>query len=446
MFALEITFRDGVSNSEMVLVRRPQAVVGASEHAHVVIEDMKQLGYELRFVKGLGSSFRSQPLGLQGAKGMSGMLEGVYNGQASFDLGNVSLQVAALDSDLAIKDGEPPDRAGVRVLRQACVFDTPRFPAIMVSGAQPVIVSFAPDQPLYVGRSKRCALRLDSADISGEHARIGFESGEFWVEDLGSTNGTYVNGQQISGRQRVASGVSIVLGRETTIVGITAESQIQIAGKGNAVAVAPRPEESYPVLFSISELVRPARVSLRLGSSLTLGRDPMSDIWIGSPHVSRKHAVLSMSKTGSLSVIDHSTNGLAMNGVVLARATPIALDSVPAVFDFGGGVHIAICFDPQQEKAFAQSNGAISAFVSAAVNRVEPRGAVLDHDRRAPAPDLSDPSTDQTSPRKVRVTPRQLISSFASLGVRQRILFVVGIVCICLLVVVVLNVLASKPF
>lgn len=442
MFALEITFRDGVSNSEMVLVRRPQAVVGASDFAHVVVEDMKQLGLELRLLKGIGTTFRSQPITNEQSKGMQGLLEGVYSGEASFDLGAVNLHVTSLDSDLAMKEGEPPDRAGVRVLRQASVFESPKFPALMVVGPYPMILSFAPEQPIYVGRSKRCALRLDSADISAEHARVGFESGEFWVEDLGSTNGTYVNGQQISGRQKVASGVPIILGREANLVGITSESQIQSVAKNTQGVPLVVPESTYPVILAVSELVRPARMPLRPGSSINLGRDPMSDIWIGSPHVSRRHGTIGMSKTGALTVVDHSTNGLAMNGVVLARESSIDIPKKPSVFDFGGGVHIAICFNAEDEQTFITANGAVSAFGSSVINRVNAVDVA-----KKPKAGITEPEPATAESQPVVARRRsigRIFSAFRSLSASRRILFILGLICIVLLVVIVFNVVGSK--
>ena len=182
MFSLEINFQDGVSQPEMLFVRRPQAIVGASDFAHVVIDDMKPLDYQIRLIRGLGRKFSCQAISHQGQLDSSNVLNGVYDGEAEFDLGVVRLVVSALDSDLMLKEGEPPDRAGVRVLRQACALKSPKLPAVMVAGAYPMIVSFSPDQPIQIGRSKKCALRLDSADISSEHARIGFESGEFWID------------------------------------------------------------------------------------------------------------------------------------------------------------------------------------------------------------------------------------------------------------------------
>jgi DNA-binding winged helix-turn-helix (wHTH) protein len=53
-----------------------------------------------------------------------------------------------------------------------------------------------------VGRDRDCAIRIDSATLSRHHARIVVTSGENTVEDLGSKNGTHVNGQRVE--QRVA--------------------------------------------------------------------------------------------------------------------------------------------------------------------------------------------------------------------------------------------------
>ena len=52
-----------------------------------------------------------------------------------------------------------------------------------------------------IGRSKSCDIVLREQYISNQHVRIWFEKGEWYLEDLGSRNGTEVNGQRI--RQRV---------------------------------------------------------------------------------------------------------------------------------------------------------------------------------------------------------------------------------------------------
>ena len=53
------------------------------------------------------------------------------------------------------------------------------------------------DEESYIGRDASNDIVLDDAEMSARHARIGFRDGGFWVEDLDSTNGTYVNGTRI---------------------------------------------------------------------------------------------------------------------------------------------------------------------------------------------------------------------------------------------------------
>lgn len=48
-----------------------------------------------------------------------------------------------------------------------------------------------------IGRSSACRLRLPSKNVSRKHARIFFRNDEYYIEDLGSTNGTYVNGIRV---------------------------------------------------------------------------------------------------------------------------------------------------------------------------------------------------------------------------------------------------------
>ncbi len=73
---------------------------------------------------------------------------------------------------------------------------------------------------LLIGRHADGAGRLaDDEEISRSHARITLErSGFCAIEDLGSTNGTFVNGLRISGPQTLSEGDSIELGATTLVV------------------------------------------------------------------------------------------------------------------------------------------------------------------------------------------------------------------------------------
>src|SRR5262249_29342700 len=51
--------------------------------------------------------------------------------------------------------------------------------------------------PVYVGRAVECAIRTEDAMVSRKHSMIRFDQGRYWVEDLGSSNGTHVNDVKI---------------------------------------------------------------------------------------------------------------------------------------------------------------------------------------------------------------------------------------------------------
>src|SRR5262245_66635921 len=52
--------------------------------------------------------------------------------------------------------------------------------------------------PFTIGRSEEADHTIYSAKISKEHARLEVIEGQYTVRDLGSTNGTFVNGQRVS--------------------------------------------------------------------------------------------------------------------------------------------------------------------------------------------------------------------------------------------------------
>ena len=53
-------------------------------------------------------------------------------------------------------------------------------------------------EPLEIGRSEGSQIRLDDTYVSTNHARLFPRNGSWFVEDLGSTNGTYLNQQRVS--------------------------------------------------------------------------------------------------------------------------------------------------------------------------------------------------------------------------------------------------------
>lgn len=63
-----------------------------------------------------------------------------------------------------------------------------------------------------IGRQPECDVVLDDANISRRHAEVAPSDGQYAVRDLGSTNGTQVNGQLVTGQRILRDGDIISLG------------------------------------------------------------------------------------------------------------------------------------------------------------------------------------------------------------------------------------------
>lgn len=64
-----------------------------------------------------------------------------------------------------------------------------------------------------VGRDLSNTIVLSDAAISGEHCLLSLRDGQWWIEDLGSRNGTYLNGVRVTRPLTVSPGDAISLGR-----------------------------------------------------------------------------------------------------------------------------------------------------------------------------------------------------------------------------------------
>jgi DNA-binding winged helix-turn-helix (wHTH) protein len=69
-----------------------------------------------------------------------------------------------------------------------------------------------------LGRALDATIRLDVPGVSRRHARISIEGANVTVEDLGSSNGTYVRGEKISGRAALGDGDELRLGPASMLI------------------------------------------------------------------------------------------------------------------------------------------------------------------------------------------------------------------------------------
>jgi hypothetical protein len=73
--------------------------------------------------------------------------------------------------------------------------------------------TFAVPDELTVGRGGGCGIVLDDTFVSQVHARVFRRDGDVFVEDLGSRNGTLLNGKPVGSAQRLRRGDRVQFGR-----------------------------------------------------------------------------------------------------------------------------------------------------------------------------------------------------------------------------------------
>ncbi|TCO46126.1 FHA domain-containing protein [Kribbella antiqua] len=85
----------------------------------------------------------------------------------------------------------------------------------IADGPQAGVGATLVEEPVIIGRGSDCQIRLDDDYSSTRHSRLFLSEGQWWVEDLGSTNGTYLDGQRVTRPVPAEIGGSIRIGRTT---------------------------------------------------------------------------------------------------------------------------------------------------------------------------------------------------------------------------------------
>jgi predicted component of type VI protein secretion system len=117
------------------------------------------------------------------------------------------------------------------------------FYLIMRSGPNPG-KSFELTKPeIYIGRDIHNDVVINDAEVSRKHSRMTMQAGGYVLEDLGSTNGTFVNGQRLMGPHVLRPNELIMLGENVSLV-----FETSFDANATAVSVPSQPEQypSYP--------------------------------------------------------------------------------------------------------------------------------------------------------------------------------------------------------
>ena len=107
--------------------------------------------------------------------------------------------------------------------------DRPRYALRFISGKyQGGEFPLRMNREIIIGRSSDLDMVLVEDMVSRRHAKITSTDADVFIQDLGSTNGTFVNGEKIAGRARLAEGDRILVGTSIIkVVGVDANSSQQ---------------------------------------------------------------------------------------------------------------------------------------------------------------------------------------------------------------------------
>jgi pSer/pThr/pTyr-binding forkhead associated (FHA) protein len=102
----------------------------------------------------------------------------------------------------------PRERSSGDALRSGLA---PRIQVVAAMGHEPGTVFEVSDGATF-GRSDSAEIRVDDPFASSAHARVFSRNGYMYIEDLGSTNGTYLNGRQLKKAERLGMADTIRIG------------------------------------------------------------------------------------------------------------------------------------------------------------------------------------------------------------------------------------------
>ena len=196
-----------------------------------------------------------------------------------------------------------------------------------------------------LGRSPECTVPFAGASagvVSATHAELRARGGEWWVTDLGSRNGTYVNGRRIAAPVPLRAGDVIGLGESGPRLAVAAVSEglaptlaerPGLPGRADLPALpSERPATGAPRAYALTLLDSTTGQRYEaLGTRIRIGRSAECEVQPapgaqGDPVVSRVHAELTVAPSGSLVLGDAgSKNGTFVNEERVTGPVPVRL-------------------------------------------------------------------------------------------------------------------------
>lgn len=220
---------------------------------------------------------------------------------------------------------------------------------------------------IILGRDDSADIAIPASAVSRRHARLMLEGENYVLEDLGSSNGTFVNGQKLTGRRPLQAGDQIRLGQTITLV----YQSPSTAHEPERTAVRRTPAvPSHVMQTSIGdEPIIPMKAGPRqlivtiagansqthtlTRQTITIGRTADNDIAIPSQIVSGKHARLEQASGGGykLVVLPEARNPVLFEGRPLEGSRVLRHGDMLRIGSQDPGVMVTLTYEAPAEAA-----------------------------------------------------------------------------------------------
>ena len=215
-----------------------------------------------------------------------------------------------------------------------------------------------------LGRDPSCDILLDSPGVSRRHARLTQEGDGYVLEDLGSSNGTFVNDERLAAPRRLKSGDEVKLGQSVALrfqlPQVTATMVEGVGGSPQAtlmeqvvsgVAATVMGDDSLfalqatPPKLTVTVAGQAPRDYPLTRPEIRIGRAEDNDIVIDSRIVSRYHARLEKSPAGyQLVVLPEASNPVLLEGRPLSAARKLQNGDLLRIGSLDPGLMVTLVY------------------------------------------------------------------------------------------------------
>lgn len=196
-------------------------------------------------------------------------------------------------------------------------------------------------QQLSIGRGQDCDITIDNKAISRRHVSLAFQNGMYFVSDLGSTNGTLVNGRKITVDEPVSEEDKIEFGkftlspavREDDELGTSTSAANDLDMNDETIFVRPqaasKPQKAFqpkgrgPHLTVIQGGGQPDKLALQGKSSIKIGKAEDCDLIVKGWFIAPAQCYIIKQDKGYCLIPQKSWAATLVNGLKTSRERPL---------------------------------------------------------------------------------------------------------------------------